>query len=830
MKVNVKKISIITLILLLIGQTFGDFSSWVSAVESSNSIEKIDSNKTIELKDEVQTSDTTKSYPLKPTKHIVATYLPDTQRFSSKAEVDILYQPQMLTLHAKSSEGIAGTLYTKAKFFNVDDKVHPVKWANQTYEIKPLKAKRLESYMMSQTFDVTNHQKIQLRVKLPKTKLPAQVFEMNWPKGLSVKPTQYKVKSGETVFDVKIDAKKLRMTTTDKMEKDQIVKLPLYVNVDQTMQWHRLKLIVNPQKTDKVDTVKETQSLSTTESHHVESVETNSSTTINDSRTDTTTSVLDESNIASSSRVQTHETTLEQTMKDISKSSETMSESSVVSEKPTRSDTTQQSISENENMTTTSKMSTTTTSSTSHQKINNKALRRSKRSVQSRMSLNNAGIVTSIRVSPTSVNDGDTIRFFATFSERYDGQIQPGDTITFTFPQNQDGYVKPFNRKVQVKDQYGITIGTVTMNGQQAVVTFNDNVQYMRNIRGYVYFDCEARNLKQSILSQTIRFDTNFGIPTLPTTSISIKRPGIDSIQPGRMPFYYKTGRMYPEDSDHIRWWLSGNLNKEWLRQDIYIEDRIQEGQEMDWDSFQISFTGGLFDGQTMTLSEAEKLGIISVTKAANGFNVWLNSTDLQGSSFVITYLTTVTDKSLPSFTNNSKIWYQTWYGDDVGYGKESNHTVNNIEAGGDAEGDRYKNLTIEKRDKDNDRLLSGAEFKLTNTSTGKTYTGVTDNQGIIEWSKLPYGEYQLEEIKAPANYKKITTTYHLTINKDGVTVTNTDNAIKETTVSKIVITNQKNFSKKIPNTGGTGSLLYFCLGISLLGVGYILNKKVRKL
>lgn len=477
----------------------------------------------------------------------------------------------------------------------------------------------------------------------------------------------------------------------------------------------------------------------------------------------------------------------------------------------TEVDTVSSSLNTEETTTTTETTTTETTATetTSEQPATkNKASRqvKSARRVMPRRNLNGSGIITSASISPSRVNDGDTVRFDAYFREVFNGQIRPYDTITFTFPKNSQGYVTPFSKRIAVYDDYGDNIGTLSVSGQQATLTFNETVSWRSNIAGHIYFDCEARNLTQSTSDNTLTFHTNYGISTLNQQTIEIHRQGM-SQQPSQQPFYYKSGRMFTDDTDHVRWWLSGNLNQEWLGGDINIDDEIQDGQEMDWSTFNISFTGGAFDGRTMTLDEMEQEGVGTVIKYNDRhFRLFLNGNKLHGTSFVATYLTKITDDSRPSFKNNSKIWYRTYYGDQVGNGEVSNATVDNIHAGGDVQ-DKQIDLTIEKRDENQHHtVLMGAVFTLTSKRDGKVYKESTDGKGKILWKDIPYGNYTLEETKAPHGYQKLKTVYEVTIGKDGITTKNKDSAILSTTKDTITITNKKKqAAMKLPNTGGTG-------------------------
>lgn len=65
-------------------------------------------------------------------------------------------------------------------------------------------------------------------------------------------------------------------------------------------------------------------------------------------------------------------------------------------------------------------------------------------------------------------------------------------------------------------------------------------------------------------------------------------------------------------------------------------------------------------------------------------------------------YLTNITNPDQKEFKNNSKAWYQELYKDQVS-GKEFNYAVANIHAGGGVDGERYTNISAEKKWDDTD-------------------------------------------------------------------------------------------------------------------------------
>ncbi|SEQ68772.1 LPXTG-motif cell wall anchor domain-containing protein [Granulicatella balaenopterae] len=63
---------------------------------------------------------------------------------------------------------------------------------------------------------------------------------------------------------------------------------------------------------------------------------------------------------------------------------------------------------------------------------------------------------------------------------------------------------------------------------------------------------------------------------------------------------------------------------------------------------------------------------------------------------------------------------------------------------------------------------IVGAEFELTNQSTGEKFTAVADLEGLVSFDKLPSGTYTLKETKAPAGYILIEKEYTVVVGEDG--------------------------------------------------------------
>ena len=76
--------------------------------------------------------------------------------------------------------------------------------------------------------------------------------------------------------------------------------------------------------------------------------------------------------------------------------------------------------------------------------------------------------------------------------------------------------------------------------------------------------------------------------------------------------------------------------------------------------------------------------------------------------------------------------------------------------------------LTIQKVDKDSGQALPGARFRLLDSTGNPFAEGTTDENGILVFENIPFGDYYLEELEAPDGYKADTTPYVFSIDADG--------------------------------------------------------------
>ncbi|MFA2690388.1 Cna B-type domain-containing protein [Bacillus mycoides] len=356
--------------------------------------------------------------------------------------------------------------------------------------------------------------------------------------------------------------------------------------------------------------------------------------------------------------------------------------------------------------------------------------------------LNTAGLVDSFQIGKTNLSTTERTKVTVNFSEKDGLRLKPGDTLTLTLPPE----LKGLDREFPLND-YGtckVTAGTV-------VCTFNDKVDTYENIQGYLNFFVEATNVGTD---QKKEIETNFGT-TVDKQSVTITGPSSGGgTDPGKPPFFYKTGDMNSGKDNEVRWFLNINLNKEELSRDIVVTDNLQEGQTLNKDSFYISVDNYL-GNRYLTLQEFEKQGYGTITFTGDrSFKVVLNKDKARLAAFSIGYSSTITEagKKQEFFKNDYTIDYQVWNKEPVN--ESGSYPVENMEASGGATGNKVPKgkLKIVKHIEGNkEKVIPNVSFKLYKESgeqVGGEYK--TNEKGIVETPQLSPGKYYVQEVSAP--------------------------------------------------------------------------------
>ncbi|PEA55618.1 hypothetical protein CON64_06780 [Bacillus pseudomycoides] len=135
--------------------------------------------------------------------------------------------------------------------------------------------------------------------------------------------------------------------------------------------------------------------------------------------------------------------------------------------------------------------------------------------------------------------------------------------------------------------------------------------------------------------------------------------------------------------------------------------------------------------------------------------------------------------------------------------------------------------IQLTKVDGADNKKLAGAEFVLKDKKgnvvvvEGKEVKGVSDENGVITWNHIPYGDYQIVETKAPtykkddgstASYQQLRDPIDVTIDADHKAIT-------------LTVENNKS-GWILPSTGGIGTILFIVVGLGLMAVAFIFFRR----
>ncbi|MEC3557357.1 MSCRAMM family protein, partial [Bacillus thuringiensis] len=139
--------------------------------------------------------------------------------------------------------------------------------------------------------------------------------------------------------------------------------------------------------------------------------------------------------------------------------------------------------------------------------------------------------------------------------------------------------------------------------------------------------------------------------------------------------------------------------------------------------------------------------------------------------------------------------------------------TVIEIKIGNKKLPDPTGQFEIEKvDDRDSELKLKGAIFQVLDKEGKEVSRLTTDEKGKVISKQLAIGKYTIKEIKAPNGYMLL---------RDPIEIEITE-AVR---VQKITVKNMKN-NWVIPNTGGSGTIIFYVIGIMLMfGVLYFCKK-----
>ncbi|SUK13867.1 collagen adhesin [Staphylococcus agnetis] len=362
--------------------------------------------------------------------------------------------------------------------------------------------------------------------------------------------------------------------------------------------------------------------------------------------------------------------------------------------------------------------------------------------------------VTSLTVSPSQINDGGNAKVRVEFNDN-NQKIHNGDTIRVNWPGTADLKIQGYSKTLPLT-VHGQQVGQVVITADGATITFNENVERLQDVSGFAEFEVQGRNL-----TNTNKADSKTGTITSGSKNASLTVTKGEAGTAG--VFYYKTGDMQPDDTQHVRWFLNINNEKKYVSKPIWVKDQIQDGQQLDLDTISITINGthsDYFSGPNAIQQFQNKIPGASITASPdkNSIDVYIPQNYASLNNFTIAYKTKITNETQPEFVNNSQIWYQENNQPEVN-GESSNHTVKNISANAGIQGTVKGELKIQKLDKDTQQPIQNVKFTLTKADGtafddgSKSKELVTDAQGLANIKGLPSGKYIIKEIEAPSPY-----------------------------------------------------------------------------
>lgn len=404
--------------------------------------------------------------------------------------------------------------------------------------------------------------------------------------------------------------------------------------------------------------------------------------------------------------------------------------------------------------------------------------------------LEQSNVIDSIKLVKTDLQVGESVKLNVTFSEKNEGQIKGGDTITIKLPQMSDEFGKAglfgseSDSGTEIKNSDGVVLGILTVTEGDITITFTEEAEHLDNVRGKFSLYAAVKNSlgENQNKENSWTTETDFGLD-VNKEHISINRPGRDEGQTGGNPFFYKTGE---SQSDHKKpnWWLVANPDRHEFypyAQPTRINDYIKPGHILIEDSVRFSI-GGKVNG-TLTPKEFMAKGYGKYHLEDNSqFSVEITAAILNGSSVAVQYQTKIIDPTLENYENTASATYPSYYpgvNDTIYKPHEVSHTVANYMSSAEIEGDMKNSISLVKVDSEDDsKLLVNAVFDL--LQNGETIKAglTTDANGKIIIKHLKPGKYQVKETKAPEGYQlSKNNIYDVTItsasNKPTITIKN---------------------------------------------------------
>ena len=305
-------------------------------------------------------------------------------------------------------------------------------------------------------------------------------------------------------------------------------------------------------------------------------------------------------------------------------------------------------------------------------------------------------------------------------------------------------------------------------------VTLNEKVENLYNVKGKISMESVFNQDKiKDGEDNTLEIDIN---GKKIKKKVHIKKPGkIDDEILAKWP------NRISDNVNQVGWNVRFNVKGKNFKK-VVFEDEL-------------TISGGTFDGlhyikDSFVLQKVEINEYGDITKVVSTENIGdkvqfsNNNTKFKyelgdinhGEQYFLTYKSTY--KPNLTIKNRVKMLAQN-------ESHESSSSYKNAISDGTIEGDLLGKIKIIKVDSENNQLLlKGAKFKITNKKTNETFELVTDEKGEAVSDKLVQGTYEIKEIQAPSGWIKSDEIINVEVKDDVAVIRTVKNKREKTEVS----------------------------------------------
>ena len=305
-------------------------------------------------------------------------------------------------------------------------------------------------------------------------------------------------------------------------------------------------------------------------------------------------------------------------------------------------------------------------------------------------------------------------------------------------------------------------------------VTLNEKVENLYNVKGKISMESVFNQDKiKDGEDNTLEIDIN---GKKIKKKVHIKKPGkIDDEILAKWP------NRISDNVNQVGWNVRFNVKGKNFKK-VVFEDEL-------------TISGGTFDGlhyikdsfvlQKVEINEyGDITKVVSTENIGNKVQFSNNNTKFKyelgdinhGEQYFLTYKSTY--KPNLTIKNRVKMLAQ-------GESHESSSSYKNAISDGTIEGDLLGKIKIIKVDSENNQLLlKGAKFKITNKKTNETFELVTDEKGEAVSDKLVQGTYEIKEIQAPSGWIKSDEIINVEVKDDVAVIRTVKNKREKTEVS----------------------------------------------